>query len=417
MRIGYLMNTYPVTSATFIRREIEALEELGVPISRYAIRKWSDTLVDERDKAEQDRTQYILSGQVPKLIAGLFVELFSNPLGVGRAFGACLRLMRNARGGLVRHTAYLLEAISLRHLAKTDGISHIHAHFSTNAAAVALLCHRLGGPGYSFTAHGPDEFIDWSASSLAMKVAEARFVVAISHYCTVQLARAAGMQPWEKLHIVRCGLDIDEFEVSDANFGPDAPFVCVGRLCPQKAQVLIVEAVASVAALYPDVKVQLIGDGESRPDVEAAIARHGLEDNIELLGWRDNHEVRRLLGKARALLLPSFAEGLPVVIMEALALGRPAISTYIAGIPELVDQDCGWIVPAGSSKHIADAMIEAMEADPEILAALGQEGRRRAVALHDGKKNAGALAELFRQAVPVAQTDCHQDEKQSQSHG
>lgn len=396
MRIGYLVNTYPVPSSTFIRREIQALEEQGVQISRYAIRRWGDQLIDERDKAEQDRTQYILSGQSLRLISGLFSELVLNPIGMARAFGAWSRLVGNARGGLIRHAAYFLEAISLKRLTKADRIDHVHVHFSTNATAVALLCNRLGGPGYSFTAHGPDEFIDWGPSSLKMKIAGARFVVAISHYCVVQLARAAGMQEWDKVHIVRCGLDIDEFEVSDAGFGPDAPFVCVGRLCPQKAQVLIVEAVATVAALHPNVKVQLIGDGESRPDVEAAIARHGLENNVELLGWRDNHEVRCLLGKARALLLPSFAEGLPVVIMEALALGRPAISTYIAGIPELVDPDCGWIIPAGSSEHIAKTMIEAIEAEPDKLAALGQEGRRRTVALHDIRKNARVLEDLFR---------------------
>lgn len=399
MRIGYLVNTYPVPSSTFIRREIQALEEQGVSISPYAIRKWGDTLVDERDKAEQDRTQYILSGKTLGLITGFFGELVLNPVGMARALGTWFRLIGNARGGFVRHVAYLLEAISLKRRTKADRIDHIHVHFSTNATAVALLSNRLGGPGYSFTAHGPDEFIDWGPSSLAMKFAGARFVVAISHFCTVQLARAAGMQEWDKAHIVRCGLDIDEFDVSDAGFGSDAPFVCVGRLCPQKAQVLIVEAVKRVAALHPDVKVQLIGDGESRADVEAAIARHGLGDNIELLGWRDNHEVRRLLGKARALLLPSFAEGLPVVIMEALALGRPAISTYIAGIPELVDSDCGWIIPAGSSEHIAQAMIAAIETDPDTLAALGQEGRQRVVAAHDIRKNARILEELFRKAV------------------
>ncbi|NRB36660.1 MAG: glycosyltransferase, partial [Rhodobacteraceae bacterium] len=304
--------------------------------------------------------------------------------------------------GIVRHIAYLLEAISLRRMAKVDGINHIHTHFSTNATAVALLCERLGGPGYSFTAHGPTEFVDWGASSLAMKVDGARFVVAISHFCTVQLTLAAGMSAWDKIHIVGCGLDLEEFDISDAPFAADAPFVVVGRLCPEKAQVLIVEAVAKLAATHPEVRVELIGDGASRAEVEAAITRHGVADQITLLGWRDNKEVRARLGAARALLLPSFAEGLPVVIMEAFATGRPAISTYIAGIPELVDAQSGWIIPAGSSDAIAEAMRAAIDTPPERLAAMGREGRARVEARHDVKKNAARLADLFRHAIAAS---------------
>lgn len=395
MRIGYLLNTYPATSSTFIRREIRALEGQGVTVLRYAIRRWADRLVDPLDREEQAKTRYLLAGQVPRLIAQAMAEAVTNPIGLGRAIGTWGRLVRNAGGGLVRHAAYLMEAVSLRRQAKADRIDHIHAHFSTNAAAVALLCHRLGGPGYSFTAHGPDEFIDWGRSSLALKVAEARFVAAISQYCRVQLTLAAGMAHWDKIHIVRCGLDLTDFPPSKAGFDASAPFVCVGRLCPQKAQLLIVEATARVVRSHPDVRVRLIGDGESRADVEAAIARHGLEANIELLGWQANDVVRAELGRARALLLPSFAEGLPVVIMEALALGRPAISTFIAGIPELVDESCGWIIPAGSVDHIAEAMADCLATPPQALADKGATGRARVQHAHDIDANACNLAACF----------------------
>src|SRR6056297_972589 len=395
MKIGYLLNTYPVTSSTFIRREIRALEGQGLTVMRYAIRRWADDLVDERDREEQTKTRYLLSGQVSRLITGVLAEALTNPIGLARAIGTWGRLVRNAGGGVVRHAAYLLEAISLRRQAEADKVAHIHAHFSTNAAAVALLCHRLGGPGYSFTAHGPDEFVDWGRSSLAMKVAEARFVAAISYFCRVQLARAAGMDHWDKIHIVRCGLDLAEFPPSQEDFHADSAFVCVGRLCPQKAQVLIVEATARVARSYPDVKVKLIGDGESRSDVETAIRRHSVEENIELMGWRANDEVRAELASARALLLPSFAEGLPVVIMEALALGRPVISTYIAGIPELVDESCGWIIPAGSVDHIAQAMTDCLETQSQALADKGATGRARVRRAHDIDTNARTLATCF----------------------
>ena len=395
MKIGYLMNTYPAVTSTFIRREIHALEAQGVEVFRYAIRKWPEQLVDDQDKVEQSRTHYLLTGRPRALISGFFTELLTNPRGMTRALDMWLRLVRNAGGGVVRHSAYLLEAASLKRLAIRDRVRHLHAHFSTNSAAVALLSERMGGPSFSFTAHGPDEFEDWSRSSLPEKVAGARFVVAISHYCRVQLARAAGMSAWNKLHVVRCGVDLSEFNVSDAPFENNFVFVCVGRLCMHKAQTLIVEAVGAVSVSHPQVRVLLIGDGETRRDVEAGITRRGLQEHVKLMGWRSNAEVRQMLGSARALLLPSFAEGLPIAIMEAHALGRPVITTFIAGIPELVDRDSGWIIPAGSAAEIARAMIAALDTPPSNLAKMGREGRRRVMEAHDINRNAPALRELL----------------------
>lgn len=403
MKIGYLMNTYPAVTSTFIRREIHALEAQGVEVVRYAIRSWPEQLSDELDKLEQSRTHYILTGHTKELITSFFTEVPTSPWKMVRALGAWLRLVRNAGGGIIRHSAYLLEAVSLKRRAAQDGIRHLHAHFSTNATAVALLSERLGGPSYSFTAHGPDEFEDWGRSSLADKVAGARFVVAISQYCRVQLARAAGMSSWNKLHVIRCGIDLTEFGVSEAPFENNFAFVCVGRLCPQKAQTLIVEALSDVSLKHPKVKVIFIGDGETRRNVEAEIARRNLQEHVTLMGWQSNAEVRLILGSARALLLPSFAEGLPVAIMEAHALARPVITTFIAGIPELVDRGCGWIIPAGSVEEITRAMTAALETSPTQLKKMGREGRRRVAEAHDVTRNAVALRELL---VREVATDC-----------
>lgn len=399
MKVGYLMNTYPVVTGTFIRREIHSLETQGVEVKRYAVRRWPEALVDEQDKAEQARTHYILSSRLPGLLADFLIELSTNPRGMLRAASTWLRLVRNARRDVIRHTAYLLEAASLKRQAARDSVDHLHAHFSTNATAVALLAERLGGPSFSFTAHGPDEFDNWSDSSLAEKVGGARFVVAISNFCRVQLARAAGMSAWSKLHVVRCGLELQEFEVSKAPFEGNSTFVCVGRLCPQKAQSLIVEATSRVVALHPQTKVVLIGDGEERSEIEAQIARLDLREHVTLLGWQSNANVRHAVGSARALLLPSFAEGLPVAIMETYALARPVITTYIAGIPELVDGNSGWIIPSGSVEHIANAMIAALDASPNELVEMGQEGRRRVLQAHDIERNASMLRELFAEAI------------------
>lgn len=397
MRIGYLMNTYPVTSATFIRREIAALEALSVDIARFAIRPWGEALVESADKAEAARTHYLLAPGALRLLGFLLTDALRNPSGVVRALGAMRTMARAAGpGSLVRHIAYLLEAVHLKRASK--GCDHIHAHFTTNTAAVALLCRRLGGPGFSFTAHGPDEFDDPKASSLALKLAEARFAVAITQFARTRLALAGGPQVWDKLHVVHCGVDLDD--LTPAPPPPDnAPFVCVGRLCPQKAQVLLVQAMADLVQTHPDARLVLIGDGDTRPQIEALITRHSLQRAVELRGWADGAAVKAALSGARAMVLPSFAEGLPIVIMEAFALGRPVISTYIAGIPELVDREAGWLVPAGDVAALADTLRKCLETPPERLEVMGVTARKRVEERHDLRASAERLKALFEGAA------------------
>lgn len=397
MRIGYLMNTYPVTSATFIRREIAALEALSVDIARFAIRPWGEALVESADKAEAARTHYLLAPGALRLLGFLLTDALRNPSGVVRALGAMRTMARAAGpGSLVRHIAYLLEAVHLKRASK--GCDHIHAHFTTNTAAVALLCRRLGGPGFSFTAHGPDEFDDPKASSLALKLAEARFAVAITQFARTRLALAGGPQVWDKLHVVHCGVDLDD--LTPAPPPPDnAPFVCVGRLCPQKAQVLLVQAMADLVQTHPDARLVLIGDGDTRPQIEALITRHSLQRAVELRGWADGAAVKVALSGARAMVLPSFAEGLPIVIMEAFALGRPVISTYIAGIPELVDREAGWLVPAGDVAALADALRKCLETPRERLDVMGMTARKRVEERHDLRASANRLKALFEGAA------------------
>ncbi len=393
MQIAYLMNTYPVTSATFIRREILALEAQGVSVQRFAVRAWDQPLVDPADRLEKPKTTYLLAPGALRLGLMALRELVVNPRGMMRAVGAAWQMARAAgQGALVRHVAYVLEAVHLKRAAQ--GCTHLHAHYSTNTAAVALLCARLGGPGFSFTAHGPDEFFDMRASSLALKLQECRFAVAITEFARVQLALAGGMAVWPKLQVVRCGVDLSDLTPQPAP-APDAPFVCVGRLCDAKAQELIVEALAGICADYPSARVVLIGDGDTRGRIDAAIARHGLQDRVELRGWADNAGVKQALTDARALLLPSFAEGLPIVIMEAFALSRPVISTYIAGIPELVDSECGWLVPAGDVPALQQAMRECLGTHPDDLVRMGAVGRALVEAAHDVTANAAQLRALF----------------------
>jgi glycosyltransferase involved in cell wall biosynthesis len=397
MKVGYLLNSYPMTTTTFIRREIEALERRGVEIVRYAVRRWAGELVDPLDIAELDRTQYLLTGNAKGLGRSLAVQSSRNTRGVARALPAWRQVARTTEGRL-RAAAYLAEATELRRRTERDGIGHLHVHFSTNATVVAMLCRLMGGPSYSFTAHGPDEFVNPVAQQFGLKLAHAAFAVAISHYARMQLLRWGGLEHRGKVHVARCGLYLPDF-VPVSECSDNKTLVCIGRLCPQKGQVLIPEAIAPLVARHPDLRITMIGDGETREALEAEIARLGLERHFELTGWMENRLVRERLASARALLLPSFAEGLPIVIMEAMALSRPAISTYIAGIPELLDRDCGWIVPASGVAELRGAIADCLDASPRRLAVLGAEGRARIETRHDIDKLAATLHGLFEDAI------------------
>ncbi|MGI9642831.1 MAG: glycosyltransferase family 4 protein, partial [Acidimicrobiia bacterium] len=209
--------------------------------------------------------------------------------------------------------------------------------------------------------------------------------------CKTVLIRASSYKHWDKVKIIRCGIDLSEFEALPPPSTWNHTLVCVGRLCPQKGQLLLPKAVAELSTEFPDLRVRLVGDGESRAEIEEAIAKYGVEDLIEVVGWATNEDVRAAIADSRAFLLPSFAEGLPVVFMESLAMCRPVIGTYVAGIPELVDEECGWMIPPGDEVALVSAMRAALRATPEELAELGATGRRRVEERH----NLEVLAESF----------------------
>lgn len=395
MTLAYLLNSYPMTSTTFIRREIAAIEKAGVPVKRFAVRHWSERLVDPQDMSERNRTEYLLSGRGKRLIGGLARYAIFHPRSFGEALEMTGELHRAAGGGFVRHTAYIAQAVRLKTRCAQLAISHVHAHFSTNAATVAMLCHLLGGPDYSFTVHGPDELDELLENSLVDKVQHARHVVAISDHCRQRLIAHLPEHLWERIRVIPCGIDLADYPREPTPPPMSARLLSVGRLCPQKGQVDIPAAIAAVVPEYPELSVVLIGDGESRALIEREITGTATGGRIKLLGWRSNAEVRRRIGETRALLLPSHAEGLPIVIMEAFAMGRPVITTRIAGIPELVDETCGWLVEPGDAAGLADAIRAAMAASKATLAKMGREGRKRVVARHDINRIAFDLIAMF----------------------
>jgi glycosyltransferase involved in cell wall biosynthesis len=393
MKLAYLVNQYPKVSHTFIRREIAAIEGLGLEVDRFTLRGTKERLGDEADEAERRRTRALLdAGALGLIRAGLWMGL-RRPHGLLKAAKLAYVVGRHSDRGLLRHAVYLAEACELAGWVERSGCEHVHAHFGTNSATVAMLCHELGGPPFSFTAHGPEEFDKPDLIALRQKIERCAFALAVSSYGLSQLYRRARFRDWRKLHVVRCGVDAS-FLDSPRSPVPDAPrLVSVGRLSSQKGQLLLVEAAAELARRGVPFELVLVGDGELREEIEAAIAHHRLEDRIRITGWADGEGVKKEILAARALVLPSFAEGLPVVLMEAFALGRPVISTFVAGIPELVVPGrSGWLVPAGSVAALADAMLEALTAPTPVLDRMAAEGEKRVRDLHDVRSSALVLS-------------------------
>ena len=401
MKIAYLVNTYPRGSQTFIRREILALERLGFDIHRFALRSDRDALIDPADMAEDARTEHILKLGAGPLVLSALGWMARNPRGALRALALALRCGAAGAGGppgtggRLRHLIYLAEAAHLARRCHDLRLPHIHAHFGTNSTTVAMLSSLMGGPGYSFTAHGPEEFDAPRALSLGLKADLARFTIAISSFGRSQLCRWAKAETWPRLHVVHCGIEPWRF-ADPAPMPPGGPhLVAIGRLTEQKGFGLLIDGMARAVQTLPHLHLTLVGDGALRPQIDADIARRGLGRHVTLAGWLDETRVREALTASQALILPSFAEGLPVVLMEAMASGRPVIATAIAGVPELVTADCGWLVPAGDPEALAQAILALAATPLDRLAQMGQAARRRVLSRHDIDAEAEKLTVLL----------------------
>jgi colanic acid/amylovoran biosynthesis glycosyltransferase len=396
MRIAYFTNQYPAVSHTFIRREIQALEALGLTVFRYALRSSPDELADAEDKAEQELTQYILKARLGELLRCLLVTLLRHPVDTINTIRLALKIGWRSDRGILRHLAYAAEAALLADWCRRDSIEHLHAHFGTNPAAIAMLAQQLLHIPYSFTAHGSEEFEKAPLLSLDEKLRHAAFAVCVSSFGRSQLMRWSPPDQWRKIMLVRCGVDRSFLE-SVVLKPPSSPrLICVGRLGEHKAQLILVAAVRRLREAGIDCEVVLAGDGPMRAQVEEAIRKAGLERQIAIIGWVSGERVKAEIAASRALVLPSFSENMPVVIMEAMALGRPVISTYIAGIPELVQPGVtGWLVPASDEIALAEAMREALAASVGRLQAMGTTARERVMERHDVLKEAAKLKTLF----------------------
>jgi len=396
MHLGYFINQYPAVSHSFIRREILAIEGLGWKVNRYAIRFDDNSLVDAADKAEAENTQFITETPVLEIIKTIVQQFLFNSIRFFKTLFFAFRFNMKYEKNLKKTLVCFFEACILSSWIKEQGIKHIHAHFATNSTTIVMFTKFLTGVSYSFTMHGSEEFDRPERIGFKEKIKQANFVAAISSYTRSQLNRWSDFVDWQKIHIVHCGLESDFLDYQPILISNEPRIVSVGRFCEQKGQVLLLQAVSRLVSEGIELKLVLVGDGPMRAYIETFIAEHDLSSYVELTGSLSGEQVREQLSLARTFVLPSFMEGLPVVIMEAFALGRPVISTYVAGIPELVKNEVnGWLVPAGSVDDLVDAMRSALLASPENLAEMGKKGRHSVLEQHSIITEAKKLRQLF----------------------
>jgi colanic acid/amylovoran biosynthesis glycosyltransferase len=397
-RIAVLTNVYPSPSHTFIRREIQALESMGWQIERFSHRRCDPRSRSREDRVEAERTSVLMETPKARVLAVVLMLAFTRPIALAGTLAQAVRLARQSDGRIARHLAYALLACILWGQLRGRGCKHLHVHFGTNPAAVASLLHRLCGMPFSMTFHGPHEFEVPNRLGLPMKIADAAFIAVVSNWAKgefIQRYPAHAM----KAVLVRCGLDSSWFSGPVMPVAQNNNLVCVARLDAQKNPLLLIEAAEMLAAKGIEFQLTFIGDGVLRAQLEARVHKGGLDRCIRFHGWGSSDEVRQALRHSRALVLSSDDEGLPVAIMEAFAMGRPAIATDVAAVHELVDSGVtGWLVRPRDALALAESMQAALHASPATLDEMGALARKR-IAAYDVRATSLAISAALSDAV------------------
>lgn len=401
--IAYLTGEYPRATDTFIQREIFALRGQGIRVETCSIRKTgAEHHVGPEQQAEFSNTFYVIAAaksplhlirchlkaltQAPgRYVAALWLALSTRPAGLK---------------GLLYQLFYFLEAAVLADHLKRRNVRHLHNHIATATCTVAMLTSRISGIPFSFTIHGPDIFFEPKHWRIDAKIAQARFVACISDFCRSQCMIFSDQKHWDKLNIIHCGIDPDRYR-GEATTDPAAPhLVFVGRLAGVKGVPVLLDALSGLVADIPGLRVTLIGDGPERAALQSRAQELGLGAVVSFAGYMSQDAVAETLAGADALVLPSFAEGVPVTLMEAMASGLPVLATRVGGISELVEDGVsGYLVPPGNVDALT-ARLRDLLGDPQLRAQMGAAGRAKVAADFNQQTEARHLARLM---TPLAE--------------
>ena len=400
-RIAYLTGEYPKVSHTFIQREIAALRRQGCEVLACTVRRApAKDVVGEEQLAEQRETWCVLeNAKNPLRLLTAHARVFArSPRGWLSALALAWRTRPPGVKAMLWQMFYFLEAGVLAEHLRDRGVQHLHNHFGNSSCSVAMLASALSGIPFSFTEHGPAIFFEVDRWALPEKIARAAFVVAITHFCRAQLMLFSDPRHWSKITIVHCGVDPVAYRRDPSGNGKRVAFV--GRLDPVKGALLLIEAMATVLKAHPDAQLTLAGDGPARAGAEARARELGIQHAVHFAGYMSQGQVADLLATSDLLALPSFAEGLPVVYMEALASRIPVVASRVAGVQELVEDGVtGYTVPPGDVATLAERMIRLMD-DPATARKMGEAGRKAVEAGFDIRAEGVRLAEIFTNGGP-----------------
>lgn len=397
-KIAYLCSEYPAISHTFIFREIQSLREESIEVYTSSVRHPHGLqIMTDEEKQEAQATMVMKDISIGQVVTIPLKLLLKSPPGFVRMCVKALSFCVKGPKNIIKAVGYLGEAMILLDWLQKHDIHHVHEHFGNPTAMVAMVAKAYGGVSYSLSIHGPDIFYQVDSALLAEKVLGASFVRCISHYCRSQLWRITPHNVWDKFHIVRCGIDPELYKPETRENNEIPEILCVGRLCPAKGQHVLLEAAAILKEKKVSFHVTMVGDGEDRESLTELCNQLELTDFVDFTGALGQDEVRDYYRQADIFVLPSFAEGVPVVLMEAMAKEIPVISTRITGIPELIAHDNnGLLATPADIQELAGQLITLIESD-EKRRDFGVKARMKVVDMYNQHKNNKELARLFLQ--------------------
>lgn len=400
--LAYLVSTYPTLSMTFVLREVLALRALGLRIETASINPpdRAEDRMTEAEAMEARRTYCIKRHGLQGATAAKIQTVATNFPGYLRGAALAFRLSGFDLGRLYLNLMYFIEALMVGQWMRRRHLRHLHVHLASQAASVGLFVRHVFGFGYSLTVHGPDEFYAAQDHSLTEKIAAADFICCISSFARSQMMLHSPYRHWHKFVVAPLGIDPEIFapRPRQDTRGP-APdpieILCVGRLTPAKGQHLLIDAVDALSRLGRSVRLRLVGGGPDEATLREQAAQSAFAERIVFEGPINQDRIRDYYAAADIFCLPSFAEGVPVVLMEAMAMEIPCVSTQIAGIPELIrDGVDGLLVAPADLDGLVAALARLMD-DAELRERVGKSGRKRVLERYDLRRNVEMLGAIF----------------------
>jgi colanic acid/amylovoran biosynthesis glycosyltransferase len=396
--IAFLVSQHPAINHSIILREIRELRK-SLDLRTASIRPPDRPLdrLSEEERDEASITYYIKPQGIGGALAALAATLFSRPGAILSGWFYALKLSGPNPKKALRNTLYFVEAVMLGRWMRQKRLKHVHAHYSST---VGLLAKRIFPIQLSISFHGPDEFNDPEGFWLTQKIEASDFVRAISYYARSQLMKCCGSDQWDKIEVAYMAVDPGVFRPRP--FRPDpspVEIVCVGRLAPVKAQHVLVEAIAELVREGRKVLLHLVGGGPDRGSLERHADALGIRSQVVFHGFTAQERLNELYSRADIFALASFAEGLPGVLLEAMSMEIPCVSTWITGVPELIrDGMDGILVPPADASALASGLAKLID-DPELRRRIGIAGRARILDKFQLEKNAHHLASIFQRRL------------------